>query len=207
MYSRVARVCKWDKGGPHRFRNRWTTYLKSRLNCSIPGEFPFYFNEIREFFCESFSEVTRANSSWHSLESSSELVEGAYGNTNSRLIYGVFSTPNNAIAGSAICAFSLQVWQRRTTTMTLLPFQRTRSDFMPLFFHAIAMREIKAASSTNHVTTEKAFSEAMNIWNDSITMLSFLHQSRKSIVQFYFYINFHYKNFSPLFHSTSSERH
>jgi semaphorin 6 len=42
-------------------------------------------------------------------ESSSDLVEGTYGNTNSRLIYGVFSTPNNAIAGSAICAFSLQV--------------------------------------------------------------------------------------------------
>lgn len=48
MYSRVARVCKWDKGGPHRFRNRWTTFLKSRLNCSIPGDFPFYFNEIRK---------------------------------------------------------------------------------------------------------------------------------------------------------------
>ncbi|CRK93680.1 CLUMA_CG007209, isoform A [Clunio marinus] len=87
VYSRVARVCKWDKGGPHRFRNRWTTFLKTRLNCSIPGEFPFYFDEI---------------------QSSSDLVEGAYGNTNSRLIYGVFSTPNNAIAGSAICAFSLQ---------------------------------------------------------------------------------------------------
>lgn len=42
-------------------------------------------------------------------ESSSDLVEGTYGNTNSRLIYGVFSTPYNAIAGSAICAFSLQV--------------------------------------------------------------------------------------------------
>lgn len=55
-------------------------------------------------------------SRWHLIlnsynfsESSSDLVEGAYGNTNSRLIYGVFSTPNNAIAGSAICAFSLQV--------------------------------------------------------------------------------------------------
>uniref|UniRef100_A0A1A9WXA0 Sema domain-containing protein n=1 Tax=Glossina brevipalpis TaxID=37001 RepID=A0A1A9WXA0_9MUSC len=46
IYSRVARVCKWDKGGPHRFRNRWTSFLKSRLNCSIPGDFPFYFNEI-----------------------------------------------------------------------------------------------------------------------------------------------------------------
>lgn len=48
VFSRVARVCKWDKGGPHRFRNRWTSFLKSRLNCSVQGDFPFYFNEIRK---------------------------------------------------------------------------------------------------------------------------------------------------------------
>ncbi|PSN42842.1 Semaphorin-1A [Blattella germanica] len=46
VYSRVARVCKNDRGGPHRFRNRWTSFLKSRLNCSVTGDFPFYFNEI-----------------------------------------------------------------------------------------------------------------------------------------------------------------
>lgn len=49
VVSRVARVCKWDKGGPHRYKNRWTTYLKSRLNCSMPGDFPFYFDEIRKY--------------------------------------------------------------------------------------------------------------------------------------------------------------
>jgi hypothetical protein len=42
-------------------------------------------------------------------ESNSELVAGTYGNTNSQIIYGVFNTAPNAIAGSAICAFSLQV--------------------------------------------------------------------------------------------------
>lgn len=49
VFSRVARVCKYDRGGPHRFRNRWTSFLKSRLNCSAPGNFPFYFNEIRKY--------------------------------------------------------------------------------------------------------------------------------------------------------------
>ncbi|XP_055857492.1 semaphorin-1A isoform X3 [Episyrphus balteatus] len=87
VYSRVARVCKWDKGGPHRFRNRWTSFLKSRLNCSIPGDYPFYFNEI---------------------QSASNLVEGSYGHSNSKLIYGVFNTPINSIPGSAVCAFNLQ---------------------------------------------------------------------------------------------------
>jgi semaphorin 6 len=48
VYSRVARVCKNDKGGPKKFKNRWTTYLKTRLNCSIPGDYPFYFNHLRK---------------------------------------------------------------------------------------------------------------------------------------------------------------
>lgn len=49
VYSRVARVCTKDKGGPHKFRNQWTSFVKARLNCSVPGDFPFYFNEIRKY--------------------------------------------------------------------------------------------------------------------------------------------------------------
>lgn len=49
VYSRVARVCKRDTGGRNILTQNWVTYLKARLNCSIPGEFPFYFNEIREY--------------------------------------------------------------------------------------------------------------------------------------------------------------
>ena len=49
VYSRVARVCKRDTGGKNILSQNWATYLKARLNCSIPGEFPFYFNEIREY--------------------------------------------------------------------------------------------------------------------------------------------------------------
>lgn len=49
VYSRVARVCKSDKGGPNKYKSSWTTFLKSRLNCSLPGEYPFYFDHLREF--------------------------------------------------------------------------------------------------------------------------------------------------------------
>ncbi|CAG9813142.1 unnamed protein product [Phaedon cochleariae] len=87
VYSRVARVCKNDRGGPHRFRNRWTSFLKSRLNCSVTGEFPFSFNEI---------------------QSATELIDGKYGDAQAQLIYGTFTTPPNSISGSAVCAFSLQ---------------------------------------------------------------------------------------------------
>ena len=48
VYSRVARVCKNDQGGGQlMLKDTWTTFLKARLNCSLPGEFPFYYNEIQ----------------------------------------------------------------------------------------------------------------------------------------------------------------
>lgn len=43
--SRVARVCKSDLGGSQRvLEKQWTTFLKARLNCSVPGDSHFYFN-------------------------------------------------------------------------------------------------------------------------------------------------------------------
>lgn len=75
-------------------------------------------------------------------------MEGAYGNTNSRLIYGVFSTPDNAIAGSAICAFSLQVkdkflWRRSivmlpTIFLTKIAVWRQKINTFIFHFHRFA---------------------------------------------------------------------
>jgi semaphorin 6 len=39
----------------------------------------------------------------------SDLVNGSYGGVAAKLIYGVFTTPqNSSISGSAVCAFNLQ---------------------------------------------------------------------------------------------------
>ena len=38
-----------DSGGKNILSKNWASFLKARLNCSIPGEFPFYFNEIRKY--------------------------------------------------------------------------------------------------------------------------------------------------------------
>ena len=37
IYSRIARVCKKDTGGKNILLQNWATFLKARLNCSIPG--------------------------------------------------------------------------------------------------------------------------------------------------------------------------
>ena len=82
IYSRVARVCKNDRGGLHKFAHKWTTFLKARLNCSVPGDFPFSFNEI---------------------QGTTKFVRDG----KDQIIYATFTTPDNALAGSAICSFRL----------------------------------------------------------------------------------------------------
>lgn len=50
VFSRAARVCKNDIGGKFVLEDTWTTFMKARLNCSRPGEIPFYYNELQSTF-------------------------------------------------------------------------------------------------------------------------------------------------------------
>ncbi|XP_028966912.1 semaphorin-1A [Galendromus occidentalis] len=86
IYSRVARVCTNDEGISDR-NKKFTSFLKARLNCSIPGDIPFYFNE---------------------LQSTSSIVDGSYNGDRARLIYSVLNTGLNSIFGSAVCAFRVE---------------------------------------------------------------------------------------------------
>ena len=48
VYSRVARICKSDVGGSQRvLEKHWTSFVKARLNCSVPGESFFYFDVLQ----------------------------------------------------------------------------------------------------------------------------------------------------------------
>lgn len=110
MVSRVARVCKADLGGSQRvLEKQWTTFLKARLNCSVPGDSHFYFNL---------------------LHATSDIIHMQ----GRDVILGLFSTPPNrhaatpragskarglslrlsspsvssSIPGSAVCVFDMQ---------------------------------------------------------------------------------------------------
>uniref|UniRef100_A0AC11CD68 Semaphorin 5A n=1 Tax=Ovis aries TaxID=9940 RepID=A0AC11CD68_SHEEP len=79
VFSRAARVCKNDIGGRFLLEDTWTTFMKARLNCSRPGEVPFYYHELQgTFFLPELD-----------------------------LIYGIFTTNVNSIAASAVCVFNL----------------------------------------------------------------------------------------------------
>lgn len=80
VYSRVARVCKKDIGGKTILVQNFATYLKARLNCSISGEFPFYFNEIQSVY-QLPSDKTK--------------------------FYATFTTSTNGLVGSAVCSYDI----------------------------------------------------------------------------------------------------
>lgn len=103
VYSRIARVCKRDTGGKNILHQNWATYLKARLNCSIPGEFPYFFNEIQSVY-KIPDDDTR--------------------------FYAVFTTNLNGLMGSAVCTFHLDAVsqafegkfkEQTTTTSAWLP--------------------------------------------------------------------------------------
>ena len=82
IYPRVAKVCKNDIGGEWVLMDQWTTFQKARLNCSFAGAFPFYF---------------------HYLQDAVAIKDGK-GDT---VFYGLFTTGDHEIPGSAVCSFRL----------------------------------------------------------------------------------------------------
>ncbi|XP_072272156.1 semaphorin-6A isoform X3 [Pyxicephalus adspersus] len=83
VFPRVAQVCKNDMGGSQRvLEKQWTSFLKARLNCSVPGDSHFYFNIL-----QSVTDVIHIN--------------------GRDVVLATFSTPYNSIPGSAVCAYDM----------------------------------------------------------------------------------------------------
>uniref|UniRef100_A0A3Q3BEU1 Semaphorin-4B n=1 Tax=Kryptolebias marmoratus TaxID=37003 RepID=A0A3Q3BEU1_KRYMA len=86
IVSRIARVCKGDKGGERVLQKKWTTFLKAQLLCSLPDD-GFPFNILQDMFV-----LKPTGDSWEST-----------------VFYGVFTSQwyKGASGSSAVCAFSM----------------------------------------------------------------------------------------------------
>ncbi|OCT89190.1 semaphorin-3D [Xenopus laevis] len=85
VFSRVGRVCKNDIGGQRSLINKWTTFLKARLVCSIPGPDggDTYFDELQDIFL---------------LPTKDE---------RNPVVYGIFTTTSSIFKASAVCVYSM----------------------------------------------------------------------------------------------------
>ncbi|XP_034027660.1 LOW QUALITY PROTEIN: semaphorin-3B [Thalassophryne amazonica] len=84
-YSRIGQLCRNDMGGQRSLVNKWTTFLKTRLICSVPGADggDTYFDELRDVF----------------------LLQTR--DRKNPLVYTVFSTSSSVFKGSAVCLYTM----------------------------------------------------------------------------------------------------
>nr|DBA18357.1 TPA: hypothetical protein GDO54_016610 [Pyxicephalus adspersus] len=85
-YARIGQICRNDVGGQRSLVNKWTTFLKARLVCSMPGTDgggDTYFDELRDVF----------------------LLQTR--DRRNPLIYALFSTSSSVFRGSAICVYTM----------------------------------------------------------------------------------------------------
>ncbi|KAJ8261966.1 hypothetical protein GJAV_G00160540 [Gymnothorax javanicus] len=84
-HARIGQLCKNDFGGHRSLVNKWTTFLKARLICSVPGAngIDTHFDELQDIFLMSSKDPKNP------------------------VIYGVFTTSSNIFKGSAVCMYSM----------------------------------------------------------------------------------------------------
>ncbi|XP_067417259.1 semaphorin-3D-like [Emydura macquarii macquarii] len=85
IHARVARVCKNDVGGKRSLINRWSTFLKARLVCSVPGPqaSETHFDQLEDVF------LLRTR------------------DPQNPLIFGLFTVASGIFTGSAVCVYSM----------------------------------------------------------------------------------------------------
>ncbi|NXB83428.1 SEM3G protein, partial [Vidua chalybeata] len=85
IVSRVGRVCVNDAGGQRVLVNKWSTFNKARLVCSVPGPggIDTYFDELEDVF------LLRTK------------------DRKSPEIYALFSTVSHVFQGSAVCVYRM----------------------------------------------------------------------------------------------------
>eukprot|EP00063_Salmo_salar_P015920 XP_013990755.1 PREDICTED: semaphorin-3F-like [Salmo salar] len=85
VLARVGRVCLNDDGGQRSLVNKWTTFLKARLVCSVIGRdgVETYFDELKDVFIQPTQDLRNP------------------------VVYAVFSTAGSVFKGSAVCVYSM----------------------------------------------------------------------------------------------------
>ncbi|NWU98926.1 SEM3B protein, partial [Upupa epops] len=84
-FARIGQICRNDVGGQRSLVNKWTTFLKARLVCSVPGPdgTDTHFDELRDVF------LLRTR------------------DKRNPLVYSVFSTSSSVFLGSAVCIYTM----------------------------------------------------------------------------------------------------
>ncbi|KAJ3601807.1 hypothetical protein NHX12_029571 [Muraenolepis orangiensis] len=116
--SRIGRICLNDDGGHCCLVNKWSTFLKARLICSVPGAdgMETHFDELPMPPRPGPSLVSPVCLGEERGEITGEIESVYYvgdvyiqptQDTKNPVIYGVFSVSGSVFKGSAVCVYSM----------------------------------------------------------------------------------------------------
>uniref|UniRef100_A0A8C2KUI2 Sema domain, immunoglobulin domain (Ig), short basic domain, secreted, (semaphorin) 3bl n=1 Tax=Cyprinus carpio TaxID=7962 RepID=A0A8C2KUI2_CYPCA len=85
IHTRIGRLCANDVGGQRVLVNKWSTFIKARLVCSVPGPHGIqtHFHQLEDVFLLRTRDETNPE------------------------IYAIFSTISNVFQGYAVCVYSM----------------------------------------------------------------------------------------------------
>ncbi|XP_029995387.1 sema domain, immunoglobulin domain (Ig), short basic domain, secreted, (semaphorin) 3bl isoform X2 [Sphaeramia orbicularis] len=85
IHTRVGRVCANDVGGQRVLVNKWSTFIKARLVCSVPGPHGIdtHFNQLEDVFLLRTKDERNPD------------------------VYAIFSTISNVFQGFAVCVYRM----------------------------------------------------------------------------------------------------
>ncbi|KAJ3586621.1 hypothetical protein NHX12_013017, partial [Muraenolepis orangiensis] len=85
IHTRVGRVCANDVGGQRVLVNKWSTFVKARLVCSVPGPHGIdtHFNQLEDVFVLRTKDERNPD------------------------VYAIFSTISNVFQGYAVCIYRM----------------------------------------------------------------------------------------------------
>ncbi|XP_076596288.1 sema domain, immunoglobulin domain (Ig), short basic domain, secreted, (semaphorin) 3bl [Chaetodon auriga] len=85
IHTRIGRVCANDVGGQRVLVNKWSTFIKARLVCSVPGPHGIdtHFNQLEDVFLLRTKDERNPD------------------------IYAIFSTISNVFQGFAVCVYRM----------------------------------------------------------------------------------------------------
>uniref|UniRef100_A0A674MWE2 Sema domain, immunoglobulin domain (Ig), short basic domain, secreted, (semaphorin) 3bl n=1 Tax=Takifugu rubripes TaxID=31033 RepID=A0A674MWE2_TAKRU len=85
IHTRVGRVCANDVGGQRVLVNKWSTFIKARLVCSVPGPHGIdtHFNQLEDVFLLRTKDERNPD------------------------VYALFSTISNVFQGFAVCVYRM----------------------------------------------------------------------------------------------------
>uniref|UniRef100_A0A671YRL7 Sema domain, immunoglobulin domain (Ig), short basic domain, secreted, (semaphorin) 3bl n=1 Tax=Sparus aurata TaxID=8175 RepID=A0A671YRL7_SPAAU len=85
IHTRIGRVCANDVGGQRVLVNKWSTFIKARLVCSVPGPHGIdtHFNQLEDVFLLRTKDERNPD------------------------VYAIFSTISNVFQGFAVCVYRM----------------------------------------------------------------------------------------------------